>query len=79
MAMDAFQQGLHPIGVLVWGSIALQLQRHYGTAHGTQVTWMFAGILYATVIIGFFTFVPRLRDFGIGEMRTSTSPGPTKT
>src|SRR5690606_20096794 len=58
MAMDVFQQGLSPIGVLVWGAVAEILQSQYGTAQGTQLTWLIGGILYAVIIVLFFAFVP---------------------
>lgn len=73
MAMDVFQQGLSPIGVLIWGAIAQQFQSAYGTAQGTQLTWLLGGVLYATVIIVFFSLVPALRNFKIAEMTQAAS------
>jgi hypothetical protein len=72
MAMDVFQQGLSPIGVLIWGVIAELMQGRYGLAEGTQVTWLLGGVMYGVIIVVFFTFVPALRSFRIGE----TTPAP---
>jgi len=69
MAMDVFQQGLSPIGVLIWGVIAEIFQARYGIADGTQLTWMLGGIMYAMIIILFFAFVPALRSFRIGQIQ----------
>ena len=74
MALDVFQQGLSPIGVLIWGGTAELLQGQYGTAQGTQLTWMIGGIMYAVSIIVFFIFVPGLRSFRIDEL---APPSPT--
>ncbi len=46
MAMDVFQQGLSPIGVLIWGIIAELLQGQYGIERGTQLTWMIGGVMW---------------------------------
>lgn len=77
MAMDAFQQGLSPIGVLIWGLFAEVLQNRYGTVVGTQTTWLISGLMYAVVLILFFTFVPALRSFEIGQFR-SAEPAATE-
>lgn len=71
MAMDAFQQGLSPIGVLIWGLFAEVLQGRYGTVVGTQTTWLLSGLMYAVVLVLFFTLVPALRSFQIGEFRST--------
>ncbi|MBI2172089.1 MAG: MFS transporter [Chloroflexi bacterium] len=80
MAMDVFQQGLSPVGVLIWGAIAEIMQGRYGLAQGTQNTWLLGGVMYAVIIIVFFTFVPALRSFRIGETTpaktASGSPAP---
>lgn len=74
MAMDVFQQGLSPIGVLIWGVIAEIFQARYGIADGTQLTWMLGGIMYALIIILFFAFVPALRSFRIGQIQVPPLP-----
>ncbi len=80
MAMDVFQQGLSPIGVLIWGAIAEVMQGRYGLAQGTQVTWLLGGVMYAVIVVAFFTFVPALRNFRMGgatpAKAASGSPGP---
>ncbi|GEM_PF-780746 len=63
MGMDVFQQGLSPIGVLIWGAIAQVLQGRYGLAEGTQITWLLSGIMYAVILIAFFATVPALRRY----------------
>lgn len=74
MAMDVFQQGLSPIGVLIWGLIAEILTGRYGLADGTQITWLLSGVMYAVIIIVFFTFVPTLRSFRIGQIQVPSVP-----
>ncbi len=63
MSLDVVQNGLNPIGVLIWGSIAQVLQGKYGLAEGTQMTWLIGGIMYGIIAIVFFAFVPNLRKF----------------
>ncbi|MSQ29538.1 MAG: hypothetical protein EXR68_03510, partial [Dehalococcoidia bacterium] len=75
MAIDVFQHGLTPVGVLIWGVIAEFLQRRNGIAGGTQLTWLIGGVMYAVVIILFFTLVPALRSFQIGQFRASEPVG----
>ncbi|MBI4201987.1 MAG: MFS transporter [Chloroflexi bacterium] len=79
MAMDVFQQGLSPFGVLVWGTIAQLMQNQYGLARGTQNTWLLGGVMYVLVIMAFFVFVPTLRRFSMDQVApgrvASSSPG----
>jgi hypothetical protein len=63
MSMDVFQQGLNPIGILIWGGIAEFMRAQYGLAQGTQNTWLIGGILYGVITVLFFTFMPALRRF----------------
>lgn len=63
MSIDTMQDGLSPIGVLIWGTIAQILQGHYGLARGTQTTWLIAGIMYGLIAIFYFAFVPAIRRF----------------
>lgn len=63
MSLDVVQNGLSPIGVLIWGTIAQFMQGEYGLARGTQTTWMLGGVMYGVVAILYFTFVPTLRRF----------------
>ena len=83
MAMDSFQQGLSPVGVLIWGFFAEVLQGRYGTVVGTQTTWLASGVMYAVIIALFFTFVPALRSFQIGEpspaQSTGDAPAPSRS
>ncbi|MBI4311155.1 MAG: MFS transporter [Chloroflexi bacterium] len=63
MSIDTMQDGLSPIGVLLWGAIAQVLQAHYGLAQGTQTTWLLGGIMYGLVAVLYFIFVPAIRKF----------------
>ena len=61
MSMEVFQQGLSPIGVIIWGSIAELMQARQGLAEGTQTTWLLGGLMYTAIAVLFFAFVPALR------------------